>query len=306
MQATASTTIEREIRIGAPPETVYSYFTDPEKMTQWMAMKAEADPRPGGALRWDMNGFDIARGEFLELVPFSRIVFTWGWESLGDAPGPGSTRIEVTLLQDGTGTILRLVHSGLDAASAEAHGQGWDHFMPRLADAAGSGSPAQPRPEALTEPVELASKLNSLLCELRAVLDATTDEALQRRTPGSGWNAAVTIGHMISHLALAQFAADTAAGTRSPIADLTLEQLNANNATLVTAEAEARAALLTRLKAEGPVAVETMRALKPAALDNGQPMAFAGGNRLTARDLIQAPLLGDVRAHLDDVRAALD
>ncbi len=305
MQAIASTTIERELRIAAPPATVYSYFTDPAKMTHWMAMEAEADPRPGGALRWNMNGFDIARGEYLELVPFSRIVFTWGWESLADVPRPGTTRIEVTLRPDGDGTILTLVHSGLDEATGAAHGEGWAHFLPRLAQAAGSGSPATPCPETMSEPVQLAARLNSLLCELREVLEGAGDADLERRTSASGWQAAVTTGHILSHLTLVGFAVDTAAGRRSPIADFTLEQLNANNATLNTATPEPVAGLLAKLRTEGPAAVEALRSIQPADLEKSQPMAFAGGNRLTARDLINGPLLADIRGHIDDVRGAL-
>lgn len=304
MQATALTAIEREIRIEASPETVYGYFIDPAKMTQWMAMKAESDPKVGGRLRWDMNGFDIARGEYLELVPFSRIVFTWGWESLGDAPRPGATRIEVTLQADGTGTLLKLVHSGLDEASAETHGQGWDHFMPRLAEAAASGRAAQPN-EPLTESAALASQLNTVLCELRDVLEGASDSPLAARTVGSGWSAAVTVGHVLSHLTLANFAADTARGVRSPIADLTAQQLEANNATLMSATAESRDGLVAKLMADGPAAVEAIKAIEPARLANSQPMAFAGGAPLTARDLIQGPLLADIRWHLDDVKAAL-
>ena len=304
MQATAPTTIEREVRIQASPETVYSYFIDPAKMTQWMAMRAESDPKVGGRLRWDMNGFDIARGEYLELVPFSRIVFTWGWESLADSIRPGASRIEVTLRPDGDATVLKLVHSGLDEAAAQAHGDGWSYFMPRLAEAAATGRPAEP-PEPLNESVALASQLNTLLCELRDVLEDTTDPSLAARTSGSGWTAAVTAGHVITHLALAQLAVDTAHGIRSPLVDFTSEQLAENNASLASAVAQPRESLLARLKSDGPTSVESIKSLEPASLENGQSMAFAGGMRLSARDLIQGPLLGDIRWHLDDIKAAL-
>ena len=45
------------------------------------------------------------RGEFVEVVPHRRVVFTWGWESELFAVPPASTRVEVALVPDGTGTL---------------------------------------------------------------------------------------------------------------------------------------------------------------------------------------------------------
>ena len=57
-----ATTIEREVRIAARPETVFPYFTDPERMRRWMGRTISLDARPGGALRIDYNGEDIVGG----------------------------------------------------------------------------------------------------------------------------------------------------------------------------------------------------------------------------------------------------
>ena len=46
---TESTTVERTISIAATPQTVWEFFVDPEKLTRWKGMKADLDPRPGGA-----------------------------------------------------------------------------------------------------------------------------------------------------------------------------------------------------------------------------------------------------------------
>jgi uncharacterized protein YndB with AHSA1/START domain len=129
--------VVQEVRVAAPPERVFSYFTDPSKMVLWMGASAELDARPGGAYQIDINPGHVARGEYVEIVPHSRVVFTWGWE--GDAPlvPPGASTVEVTLTPDGDGTIVRLVHRDLptDAARTE-HAAGWAHFLPLLAAAA--------------------------------------------------------------------------------------------------------------------------------------------------------------------------
>ena len=141
--------VEREVRIAANPETVFDFFIDPAKMVLWKGTQAALDPRPGGTYRVNVTGREIARGEYLEITPYSRVVFTWGWE---EGPiTPGSTTVEVTLTPDGDGTILRLRHSGLtEEAIAQRHAVGWEHFLPRLAIVAAGGDPG---PDPWVEPL---------------------------------------------------------------------------------------------------------------------------------------------------------
>lgn len=138
----ADTAAEVEIRIAASPETVFDFFTDPDKMIQWMGRSAELDPRAGGTLRCDMNGRDIARGEYVAVERPDRIVFTWGWEGEEPTVAPGGSTVEVLLARDGEGTHLRLIHSDLPSAeSAAHHSQGWRHYAERLIVVAAGGDP---------------------------------------------------------------------------------------------------------------------------------------------------------------------
>ena len=109
------------------------------------------DPRPGGVYRVDMNGRDVARGEYLEVVPNRRVVFTWGWE--GSSLPPGSSTVEVTLIPDGDGTIVRLSHMGLTDEQRVEHAKGWEHFMARLTIAVEGGTPG---PDPLVSQIDLA------------------------------------------------------------------------------------------------------------------------------------------------------
>lgn len=122
----------REIRIAAQPETVFAFFVDPDKMMQWMGQAVALDPRPGGICRIDMNGHDIARGEYLEIVPHSRVVFTWGWETEGYTPRPGGSTVEISLTAERGGTLVLLRHLGLTPEERTNHGIGWDQFLPHL------------------------------------------------------------------------------------------------------------------------------------------------------------------------------
>ncbi len=133
--------VEREIHIDAPPRTVYAFFTDPTKIKRWKGTNATLDPRPGGIYRVNVTGHDVARGEYVELVPYSRIVFTWGWEGEGSAVPPGASTVEITLTPDKGGTILRLRHFNLPQKEVQGHAEGWDHFIPRLQLAAEGKDP---------------------------------------------------------------------------------------------------------------------------------------------------------------------
>jgi uncharacterized protein YndB with AHSA1/START domain len=132
--------IEREVRVDASPDTVFEFFTNPELMVRWKGTSATLDPRPGGVYRVEMNPEAVAVGEYIEIDPPNRVVFSWGWEGNYAKTPPGSSTVEVTLTADGEGTLVRLVHTGLPSAeSAEAHSHGWDQYMPRLAIAAAGG-----------------------------------------------------------------------------------------------------------------------------------------------------------------------
>jgi uncharacterized protein YndB with AHSA1/START domain len=132
MPATASA-VEREIRIDAAPETIFEFLVEPDKMPLWMGRKAELEPRAGGVYRVDINGEYIANGEFVEVDPPRRVVFTWGWEGDGTAVPPGTSTVEITLAPEGDSTLVRLVHTDLPEAEREPHGHGWDLYMERLA-----------------------------------------------------------------------------------------------------------------------------------------------------------------------------
>jgi uncharacterized protein YndB with AHSA1/START domain len=145
----SSDVVEREVRIAARPETIFPFLTDPAKMTMWKGIHADLDPRPGGVYHVDINGRDIAHGEYLEIVPYSRVVFTWGWEGEGSPLPPGSSTVEITLVADGDGTIVRLRHLGLSVEERASHAEGWDHFLPRLATVAEGRDPG---PDPLANP----------------------------------------------------------------------------------------------------------------------------------------------------------
>lgn len=131
----------REIMIDASPETIFPYLTETERWLEWEGTEGELDPRPGGIYRVVVAGSFVGVGEFVEVVPNERVVFTFGWDMPDNPIKPGSTTVEITLQSEGDKTRLRLVHSGLpDDEAVEMHTQGWDHYLGRLTVVAAGGS----------------------------------------------------------------------------------------------------------------------------------------------------------------------
>jgi len=133
--------IEKVITIAARPETVFRLLTDPQEYVRWKGKLAQLEPRAGGDYRVDFpadKGTVI--GEFVEVVPNRRVVFTWGWQDNEIVP-PGSSTVEIDLEPDGNGTRLRLVHRGLPDGAIAQHAEGWDYFLPRLTNVAEGRAP---------------------------------------------------------------------------------------------------------------------------------------------------------------------
>ena len=127
-----------ERHIAAPPAVVYTYLTESAKWSLWQGAAATIDARSGGIFVMKMPGGATARGQFLELVPDQRVVFTWGWV---DHPGlpPGASTVEIDIVADGSGSRVRLTHRGLPGDEFEIHVLGWEHYLPRLALVAEGG-----------------------------------------------------------------------------------------------------------------------------------------------------------------------
>lgn len=133
--------LEVSVHIAARPETVFAYFTDPARYVQWMGGQATLEPVPGGTYRVGMRDGVEAVGEFVEIDPPHKVVFTWGW-TRDFAVAPGSTRVVVTLREEDGGTRVVLRHFGLpDDEQREHHRKGWEMYLDRLRVRGQGGDP---------------------------------------------------------------------------------------------------------------------------------------------------------------------
>lgn len=114
--------LERRISIRARRETVFAYFTDPERFARWWGEGSTIEPRVGGKVFIrHPNGVTVS-GKILEIDPPGRIVFTYvggGVESL----------VTVALREAPEGTLLELHHAFSSAKIRDQYVQGWRYQL---------------------------------------------------------------------------------------------------------------------------------------------------------------------------------
>jgi uncharacterized protein YndB with AHSA1/START domain len=132
-----------ERTFNAPVAAVFEAWTSAEVLRYWWSpgpdwetTVAEADVRVGGALRIVMRGPGGDEfgggGEYVEVTPSERLVFTWTWD--GHEGHEGSQLIEVEFNEPGGGTTTVVVtNRGIkDQESKESHQAGWEGSLSNL------------------------------------------------------------------------------------------------------------------------------------------------------------------------------
>lgn len=128
-------------QIKASPATVFQALTQPENIVQWwgpdagQTVSADADLRPGGRYSIVFRMLDGRElnptGRYEEVVPYSRLVFTWEWPDRPD----WESRVTIELRPVDTGTELTLTHENLPGQdAADSHETGWAGLLDQLAN----------------------------------------------------------------------------------------------------------------------------------------------------------------------------
>ena len=144
MTAEGAEKLSLEIKrlIKAPRDRVYAAWTNPAQMKQWFVpdnvrtRDLIADARVGGTFRWDLTNSDgekmTCRGEYRELQPGKKIVFTWRLEDDEDWKNRSSI-VTVEFFDREGGAEVRLTHEKLpNEASRDDHKQGWTSVLDKL------------------------------------------------------------------------------------------------------------------------------------------------------------------------------
>jgi uncharacterized protein YndB with AHSA1/START domain len=123
---------------AAPPELVYRAHTEPDLITKWMLGPdgwtmpvCISEAKPGGRIRFEWTngeggGFYLT-GEYIDLVPFSRIVHVERMHLPDPTP---DNHVETRFEPDGTGTLMTVRMTLPDAETRAAMlATGMEHGM---------------------------------------------------------------------------------------------------------------------------------------------------------------------------------
>lgn len=122
------------------PDKVWRAWTDPQALSQWFGSgqpgsvsKAEFDLQVGGryciAFTCAKGTHNEVSGVYQEVVPNSRLVFSWAWHSTPERV----SRITIDLKPVAQGTELSFVHDRFfDAAARDNHEGGWTSMFAQL------------------------------------------------------------------------------------------------------------------------------------------------------------------------------
>lgn len=132
-------TITREF--DAPRDAVWRAWTDERELAAWLhpfgvsSDSVSFDVRVGGRYRYTMTNDETGEeyptgGEFLEVEPIDRLVFTWGEP---DAPADGAPVITLTFTDRGERTELVFHLHGIEGAPGDENVyDGWDEALVNL------------------------------------------------------------------------------------------------------------------------------------------------------------------------------
>lgn len=109
--------IDIQLLIAKSPDKVYEAWVVPDLLERWLALKANVQPKIGGAyeLFWDLDNLacDSTQGcRITELVPNRELSFDWKGTREHAAVMGGKTSVFVRFEPQESGTLLRFTHTG--------------------------------------------------------------------------------------------------------------------------------------------------------------------------------------------------
>jgi len=133
--------VVHELVLPQRREEVFAFFTDPGRLVRWIGISADLEPAAAGRFRFEVQPGQYCEGEYVEVVPPARVVFSWGWTDPSWHLPPGASLVEVDLAEVDGGTRLRLAHHRLPGDLRGLHDEGWTAFLARLVAVLSGGDP---------------------------------------------------------------------------------------------------------------------------------------------------------------------
>lgn len=129
MTSPTAQTIELSVRIAAPREKVFRFFSDPARYKLWMGEQSSMTPGSTGRLTVSFGPGPTAIGKIVEWREPEKIAFDWSHEG-GAEP---ASRVTITLRESDEGTLVMLRHEGIvEHTQREGTASGWRYYLSAL------------------------------------------------------------------------------------------------------------------------------------------------------------------------------
>jgi uncharacterized protein YndB with AHSA1/START domain len=121
-------------------EKLYKAWTEPEELKQWwkpmdkQLTKVENEITEGGTVRYQFEDNLQVRGEYKEVTPGEKLVYSWIWEVPEESLHKGEYLLTVSFKDDGDGgSSLDISQQNImEEHAVKPHQTGWDGALEDL------------------------------------------------------------------------------------------------------------------------------------------------------------------------------
>jgi uncharacterized protein YndB with AHSA1/START domain len=108
--------VRREVLLPAGRDEVWEALTDPARLSEWFGAEVSLEPRPRAAVELRAADGTVRRGVVVAAGRPYRLVIDW-WNGI-DESDPSGTRVEFTLEEAPSGTLLTVTESARPSQGA--------------------------------------------------------------------------------------------------------------------------------------------------------------------------------------------
>ena len=127
--------VDQEYFFEATPKVVFAALIEPKQLVKWFLSSAKIEPRKGGDYRFTWRGGYKHSGEVRKIVRDKTLVLTW--PDKFENGQVYETQVSFTLAKKGSGTLLKLKHTGFKKGDDwvwlyGAIQSGWAYYLTNL------------------------------------------------------------------------------------------------------------------------------------------------------------------------------
>ena len=144
MEANDSANLNATKEFSASPQSLYSAWTEPEKLKQWwkpMGSQLEeviSELNEGGRIEYHFTSDNrnnlTVKGRYMEVVPNEKLVYTWNWQMQDEALDDSEYKLTIVFKSAGSGSSIEVTQeNNKDQEPLIPHKHGWDEALDHLA-----------------------------------------------------------------------------------------------------------------------------------------------------------------------------